>query len=188
MKTGRFTYLLLVVVLLLSMLSACQLYKNSRWVYAIDGADGEIDKNAVIARLDTAAVDDWEGLWLFLGPKEHCYLIIERLNDFSHQAYYTHSIRLWNKAYLDGFFELLPGTLVGFLEQGLYDEVKRITLREGFLVVNEEVSTTVQLDKSRRHMIFDRSVFKRYDYEHRGMVRIYPIRSVDEQEYKVRYL
>ena len=54
-----------------------------------------LDRSMFINYIDTAAVDDWEGLWLLVGPDIHYMLAIERMNDMGVRAMYSHRIRLW---------------------------------------------------------------------------------------------
>ena len=55
-----------------------------------------LDRESFVTYLDTAAIDDWEGLWLLVGPNLHCFVAIEGINNASYNAYYSHRIRMWS--------------------------------------------------------------------------------------------
>ena len=146
------------------------------------------DRQKFTAYLDTTTVDDWEGVWLLVGPELHCYLAIERINDMAHMSYYTHRIILWNTVHLSPVFDVLryeQGHVVGYLSQGMYEDVKTMTLNEGFLIKRSVYKGVVQLDKNNKYILIDVEGYKLGTI---GMRRIYPIRSYEEREYKVRYL
>ena len=144
-----------------------------------------LDRDKFLAYIDTAAVDDWEGLWLLVGPDTHCFVAIERMNDMSHNVYYSHRIRMWSSiSYTDNLlFE--QGEVLGYLGQGLYEDTKNMTLQMGLIFKHEIYKGVIQLDKSRKHIIIDTG---RDNIGDTGMRRIYPIRTVEERDYKVRYL
>lgn len=180
----------LLWVLIIPILTCCNsFYSRNYGHFAVNHENPEsLDKEGFITYLDTAAVDDWEGVWLLLGPEQHCYLAIERINNNSHRSFYTHRIRLWESYYIGGVYRVKPGVVVGYLEQGLYEDVKRVSLYEGFYLSRRRYDTAVALDKSRRRMLFDDDTRRKSDAGQTGMLRIYPIRSRSEKEYKVRYL
>lgn len=181
---------ILLSVLIVPILTCCNSFYSRGYDHAAVHYEvpDTLDKDAFIAYLDTAAVDDWEGLWLLLGPEQHCYLAIERINNYSHGAVYTHRIRLWEPHYVGWVYRVEPGVIVGYLEQGLYEGVKRVSLYEGFFFTRRRYDTGVRLDESRRFMLFDGYTRRNADASQVGMKRIYPIRTPDEREYKVRYL
>ena len=78
--------------------------------------------------LDSAAVDDWEGIWLLLGREAYCYLAIERINDYVYEARYTHRIVLWFDINVADLYTYPSGMVMGYLEQDLTNQTRRITL------------------------------------------------------------
>lgn len=181
---------ILLLVLIVPILTCCNSFYSRGYEHSAVSYElpDDFDKDAYIARLDTAAIDDWEGLWLLLGPEQHCYLVIERINNNSHGAYYTHRIRLWNPYYVGWVYRVEPGVVVGYLEQGLYGNDKRISLYEGFFFSRRRYDTSVRLDKNRGRMIFEEYAKRKSNTTQVGMKRIYPVRFREEQEDKVRYL
>lgn len=145
-----------------------------------------LDKEAFKSYLDTAAIDDWEGVWLLVGPGVHRYLMVERITINAHSTYYTHRLRLWEEEYVDPFVARPAGMVVGYMGQGLYENEMNLELFPGSLFKGEELNVVIELDSNRNHIEF-RLPKSRYRGEI-GMRRLYPIRSVEEKSYKVRYL
>ena len=150
-----------------------------------------LDRKAFVHYLDSAAVDDWEGIWLLLGRDTYCYLAIERLNDYSHEARYTHRIMLWFDIAVLDLYTYEAGTVLGYLEQDLVTDVRRITLYDvstwgGW--VYPKVESTARLSDDRRAILFEKASRNKRSINQVGLKRIYPIRSEQEQEYRVRYL
>ena len=180
-----------VVVLLLivagTMMSCVKIYNSANNILPDYEFPDSIDRQKCIAYLDTAAVDDWEGIWLMIGNEQYCYLYIERINNNMSASFYTHRILLWNP--IEIFFQKIPaGLRVGYLEQGLYDNSKRIVLFEDFIFNSMRLRATVTLDKTHSLMLFDDSDVDDFNVGELGLRRVYPIRSVGERKYKVRYL
>ena len=144
-----------------------------------------LDRSMFINYIDTAAVDDWEGLWLLVGPDIHYMLAIERMNDMGVRAMYSHRIRLWVPVTYNGQTVYEQGDVIGLLSEGLYEETKNMILGQGFITWNKRYRGMIQLDKSRKHIIIDAGYNNEGDI---GLRRIYPIRSKEERDYKVRYL
>ena len=144
-----------------------------------------LDRESFVTYLDTAAIDDWEGLWLLVGPNLHCFVAIEGINNASYNAYYSHRIRMWSAVsyYQDMLFE--QGEVLGYLGQGLYEDTKNMTMKAGILTRYDLYKSVVRLDKTRKHILIEAAYKNKGEV---GMRRIYPIRSVEEDEYKVRYL
>lgn len=147
-----------------------------------------LDKNTFVAYLDTAAIDDWEGIWLLLGPEQHCFLAIERINNSMQKAVYTHRLRLWEPYYIGGIYRVEPGVVVGYLEQGIYDYEKRLSLYEGFFLSRRRYDTSVFLNETKRLILFEDNKRYKSQPERKGMKRVYPIKTHNEREPKVRYL
>lgn len=144
-----------------------------------------IDRQAFISYLDSAAVDDWEGVWLVVGPSIHCYLMVESITINTHATYYTHRIRSWEGVTRGNYVVYQAGTVVGYMGQALHEDVKNIELFTGVVLDDKVFRAEAQFNKSRNRILFH------YDmgYEAEiGMRRIYPIRSDDEDNYRVRYL
>lgn len=189
MNSGRICILL--SGFLIPMLTCCSSFYSRGYVQPSTGYEeqGVFDKDAFMAYLDTAAIDDWEGIWLLLGPEQHCYLAIERIVNYSHGAIYTHRLRLWQPHYMGGIYRLEPGVVVGYLEQGLQYDVKRISLYEGFFFSRKKYNSAVQLDDSYLFMLFDGYSRRKADAWQVGMKRIYPIhRQSDDKTHRLRYL
>ena len=151
----------------------------------ISEASTPLDRDKFLAYIDTTAVDDWEGLWLLVGPNLHCHLAIERINDMSSASYYTHRIRMWSSLSYNTNMYFQPGEILGYLGQGLFDNTKNMVLQVGTIYKNKAYNGMVQLDKNRKVIIIDLGYKNEGDI---GLRRIYPIRSKEEREYKVRYL
>lgn len=180
-------------LVLLFLMSGCNTALNQMKVIGYPGMEVHepLDRDEFVAYLDSAAIDDWEGLWLMVGPGVHNYLAIERINDRNDNAYYTHRIRLWSNLSVNDPMTLAsidvvgsPGLLVGYLGQSLLDYTKYMTLLGGVVWKQGETNMLVELDESRRYIIFNKPRIKKKF----GMRRIYPIRDAVEREYKVRYL
>lgn len=180
----------LLLVLFISLLTCCSSFYSRGYEHSSVNYEmpDTLNKDVYIAYLDTAAIDDWEGVWLLLGPEQHCYLAIERINNSSHRAVYTHRIRLWNPYYVGQVYRVEPGVVVGYLEQGLHDDEKRISLYEGFFFSRKRCDTAVQMDQSRQVIVFDGYTRRKSGALQVGMKRIYPVRRESDREHKVRYL
>lgn len=181
----------IIVAMCISIACAgCTIFRDKEYrkMFLSEVMPGEIDREAFIARLDTTTVDDWEGLWLLMGPKTHCYLVIERLNDHLLPSLYTHRVRLWNHGYLTTSFELPAGLIVAYLEQSVYDDVRNVYIVDD-IFGRAHAAFYAQMDGEKRRITLgersSRKFLKEVGY---GLVRIYPIRSIDEQENRVRYL
>ena len=144
-----------------------------------------LDRESFVTYLDTAAIDDWEGLWLLVGPDLHCFVAIEGINNASYNAYYSHRIRMWSAISYLQYTLFKQGQVVGYLGRGLYDDTKNMTVQAGILSQYGWYKGLVQLDKTRKYILIDAARENVGEY---GMRRVYPIRSVEEDEYKVRYL
>lgn len=180
-------------LVLLFLMSGCNTAFNQMKKVGYPGVEVHepLDRNEFVAYLDSAAIDDWEGLWLMVGPGVHNYLAIERINDRSDNSYYTHRIRLWSNMSVHDPMNLTsidvvgsPGLLVGYLGKSLLDNTKNMTLLGGVVWKQKKADILVELDVSRRYIMFNQPRIKKK----LGMRRIYPIRSAEEREYKVRYL
>lgn len=179
-------YSFIGVVILLSIVSCSPYYGVTKgYKLPLIEFPEPLDKERFVAYLDTAAVDDWEGVWLLVGPEQHCFMAIERINDMNHSVYYSHRIRMWSAVsyYQDMFFE--QGEVLGYLGQGLYEDTKNMTMKAGILTRYDLYKSVVRLDKTRKHILIEAAYKNKGEV---GMRRIYPIRSVEEDEYKVRYL
>lgn len=150
-----------------------------------------LDRKAYVNYLDSAAIDDWEGIWLLLGRDAYCYVAIERLNDYSYEARYTHRILLWFDVPVLDLYTYKSGTVLGYIEQDLAKDVRRVTLYDvscwGGLTYPKVVSTA-HLSDDRRVIFFDNAPRHWKGINQAGLKRIYPIRSDEEWEYEVRYL
>lgn len=150
-----------------------------------------LDRKAYVSYLDSAAIDDWEGIWLLLGREAYCYVAIERLNDYSHEARYTHRILLWFDVSARDLCYYRSGMVLGYLEQDLVKDVRRITLYDLFTwrgLTHPTVVSTAHLSADRRVIFFDNKPRQRRGVNQIGLKRIYPIRSDEERAYEVRYL
>lgn len=176
------------LLLLLVVMTSCSYYNRGvQHTYPSYEPTAQFDTESFVAYLDTAAIDDWEGLWLMIGPDQHCYLIIERINTTQRNNYYTHCLRTW-QPWRNWIYTEPPGTIMGYLEQGMYDDVKRITIFNKFLGWREEYDTTVQLDATKSRIVFKTPAKVKVDFSQVGMIRLYPIRSREEERSGVRYL
>ncbi len=150
-----------------------------------------MNRTEFVHYLDSAAIDDWEGIWLMLGRDVYCYLAIERVNDFSYESRYTHRIRLWFDVDVLDMYTIPSGLVLGYIEQGLTSGVRRVTLYDISLwdkSLSEGVTTTANLSKDCSVIYFDNAPKKWRGVNQWGLKRIYPIRSHEEKEYRVRYL
>lgn len=179
-----------VIILLLLLATGCRSYFSSGVEHSIPPYERieKLDKDGFIARLDTTAIDDWEGVWLMVGPNVYCYIAIERINSPQRDSYYTHRLRTWQTYHPTPFHEFDAGIVIGYLEAGVTEDEKRVTMMRGFLNLNKQFVSSVWLDKSRSHIFFGKQRFTKGNYDRLGMKRIFPIRSWDEKPYKVRYL
>lgn len=174
------------IVLLLLLVGCFPLsYRNDPTRLPMAELSPPFDREQFIAYIDTVAVDDWEGVWLLTGPDLHYYLAIERINNMTYDAYYSHRIRLWNSVnpYLEFIYP--HGQVIGYLGQGLYENTKTMVLFSGLYLKSNLFKKTVKIDKTRKYIYIDRGD-KILDAI--GLRRIYPIRSAEEDEYRVRYL
>lgn len=178
------------VVVVLTMvgcnLAGLRAYENVR---PLNETAEPVDKARFVAYLDTAAIDDWEGVWLLMGMESNCYVMLERVNDYVQGSFYTHRIRLWSGSYHAGTTTV--GTVIGYLEQGVSDDLKRITLFEGYVLPRRSFTSLVRLDDDCRYIIFGsarKNEGRDSEYNRMGMKRVYPQRSSEEENYKVRYL
>ena len=145
-----------------------------------------IDREAFKSYLDTAAVDDWEGVWLLVGPGVHRYLMVERITTNMHSTYYTHRVRLWEGEFVDGLVTYSAGMVVGYMGMALYADEMNLELLPGTLFAGESISVPIDLDLSRQYITF---ILRGSRYTGLiGMRRIYPIRSAFEDSSKVRSL
>lgn len=187
----RYACKIILFVSALSCIVGCNMtdFRGYEHVKPLKESVEPINKAQYVAYLDTAAIDDWEGLWLLMGTDGNCYVILERMNDFMHGSFYTHRVRLWSGNY--GQDALQSGTVIGYLEQGISDDVKRITLFDGYILPRRNFSSYIRMDNDCRYIIFgtaQNAENKSSEYNRMGMMRIYPRRSSEEQDYKVRYL
>ena len=174
-----------------ALLVGCNLsdLRSYEHIRPLNDAVEPMDKAAYVSYLDTAAIDDWEGIWLLMSTKGNCYVVLERVNDIMHGSFYTHRIRLWSGDY--GANGLETGAIVGYLEQGVSDDMKQITLFDGYILPHRNYSAYVRMDDDCRYVIFGNARQKEEresEYNRMGMMRIYPRRSNEESDYKVRYL
>ncbi len=152
------------------------------------------DKSDFVQYLDSAAVDDWEGIWLLLGNKIYCYLAIERINDYTYEARYTHRIMLWFDVNMADLYTYPSGMVMGYLEQDIASDTRRLTLydvtfwNKWFYWQMPAMTATAHLSGDRTLIMLD-NVPRRWKGVGRcGLKRIYPVRSYEEKQYKVRYL
>lgn len=144
------------------------------------------DKEQFIAYVDTAAVDDWEGVWLLAGNNlQDCYVAIENVNQISFNARYSHYVRAWNSIVYSGELFCQSGQVLAYLKQGFRDDTKLLVLSVNTIMGIKKIELTVKLDKTRRYIYIEKGNGHSVDI---GFRRIYPIRSPQEEEYKVRYL
>lgn len=179
-----------VIVLLLLLATGCRTYfeRGIERTMPLYERTYELDREAFLSYLDSAAVDDWEGVWLMVGHDIYCLLAIERINSTQRNNFYTHRLRTWDVYCPFPFVEFEAGIVVGYLESGVYEDEKRMTIRRGFLDWRKDVETTVRLDNNRSHIILGKQRVTKGHFDEVGMKRIYPIRSREEKPYKVRYL
>ncbi|MBR6757109.1 MAG: hypothetical protein IKM35_01325 [Bacteroidaceae bacterium] len=188
-RVTSWSILLGAVVVLMMMgcnLAGLRAYENVR---PLNETAEPIDKARFVAYLDTAAIDDWEGVWLLMGKESNCYVMLERVNDYVHGSFYTHRIRLWSGNYRAGTTAI--GAVIGYLEQGVSDDLKRITLFEGYVIPRRDFTSFVRLDDDGRYILFGsagKDEGRDSEYNRMGMKRVYPQRSSEEEDYKVRYL
>lgn len=163
---------------------------NSRHSLPVFEEVQPLDRKEFVHYLDSAAVDDWEGIWLLLGRDAYCYLAIERLNDYSHEVRYTHRIMLWFDIDVLDLYTYGSGTVLGYLEQDLETDIRRITLYDvsywgGWFY--PKIESVARLSDDRRVILLDNArSWKKINQV--GLKRIYPIRSDMEKDYRVRYL
>lgn len=179
-----------ILLLLLFLMTGCYSYFSRGIEHSIplyERAES-LDRREFMAYLDTAAVDDWEGVWLMVSHDTYCYLAIERINSTQRNNFYTHRLRTWHSFSPSIFLSFDAGVVVGYLETGLYEDEKRMTIVRGFVNWSKEFSSAVHLDDSRTHIIVGDKRSTKGDYDAVGMKRLFPIRSREEEPYKVRYL
>lgn len=183
--------MILLAVVAIALSTGCNLSDFRAYEHAqpLMERSGDIDKAAYVAYLDTAAIDDWEGIWLLMSAKGNCYVILERVNDIMHGSFYSHRVRLWSGSY--GVNSMEMGAVIGYLEQGMSDDTKRITLYDGYVLPHRNYTSLVYLEDDCRYIVFGIAQYiedRDSEYYRMGMMRIYPRRSVEEEDYKVRYL
>lgn len=164
-------------------------YRHTTPVVEYDGPP--FDREAFVQYLDTAAVDDWEGVWLLLGGKAYCYLAIERINNRAHEARYTHRLMLWFDMDVAGFYTYPAGMVMGYLEQELMTDVRRIVLYDVSFWNRwfaPEVATTAHMSDDHTRIMLENAPRRWKSKEQCGLKRIYPVRSHEERAYEVRYL
>lgn len=196
---GRGWRLWSCLMALLPLLAACYevhpfFASSSRHSLPVHETASPFDRSEFVQYLDSAAVDDWEGIWLLLGREAYCYLAIERINDYVYETRYTHRIVLWFDINVADLYTYPSGMVMGYLEQDLTNQTRRITLYDvsfwnrWFYWQIPAVTATAHLSGDRTLIMLD-DVPRRWKGDGRcGLKRIYPVRSYEETPYQVRYL
>ncbi len=150
----------------------------------------DFNKDDFLQYLDTTAIDDWEGIWVFMTPKYHNCVAIERINDNHYNPLYTHRIiQVFSDIQLSKIYPCKEGSVIGYLGQELYDNTCTIFLYEFEPFNVRTIETSIMMDKT--HSLITFADTKRYwnvSSTRVGMRRLFPIRSIEEGKYRVRYL
>lgn len=196
---GRRWRLWSCVLILLPMIVACYevhpfIASSSKHALPDYEPAHPFDRTEFVHYLDSAAIDDWEGIWLLMGEEVYCYLAIERINDYTYEARYTHRIMLWFDINVLDLYTYPSGMVMGYIEQDLITDSRRITLYD-ISLWNRWFYWQIPAETMTAHLSNDRSIIVLTNVPRRwkgvgqcGLKRIYPVRSHEEKIHKVRYL
>ena len=187
------------LLVLLPLIAACHMVhpfsvSSTKHSLPTDEPQNQFDRNEFVHYLDSAAIDDWEGIWLLMGSRMYCYLAIERINNFNYEARYTHRIMLWFDINVADLYTYPSGLIVGYLEQDILSEVRHVLLYDisvwnhWFYWDLPVITTKAYMSEDHSTILLDKMPRRWKRSGKCGLKRIYPIRSREEMRHKVRYL